>query len=410
MSMERSDLHDWLAYREQLAARLTVADSVVRNVEAATVDRAPAQGRRGRMLLVVAAAAAVLFAGIGIPRLALVHHGYSPNPAGPPTNVPDQRPRADMPLIWVGDPSNPQRAIALDRNGAPVGWLRVSFMMSGDYVAQSADGQRILTGEGERYELTAQGRRIDLPQNALHDGGNVFQQFPLYFSDDDRSLCLEQGVTGTARNLLLIDGNGQVSATWPEAPADSPPGLSWGAATCSVRNDVAVLIADPHPRAPAGGPSHMVRVIRLSTGKEIARRTYTAGLPAPIDASTDGTLVLERTTMSTYTLRNIATGAVLGTLDTGGGEAKGLLGNTTAIVQGPVPSSGPHADYLVDIPSGVVIWSAMVVNGLPDFIDASTVVTVDSKGLNCPTHADITISDLRTGDKRRTTLNTCGQS
>lgn len=154
----------------------------------------------------------------------------------------------------------------------------------------------------------------------------------------------------------------------------------------------------------------MVRVIRLSTGKEIARRTYTAGLPAPIDASTDGTLVLERTTMSTYTLRNIATGAVLGTLDTGGGEAKGLLGNTTAIVQGPVPSSGPHADYLVDIPSGVVIWSAMVVNGLPDFIDASTVVTVDSKGLNCPTHADITISDLRTGDKRRTTLNTCGQS
>jgi len=446
MNIERSHLHDYLAHREEMAARLTVADRVVRNVEARTLDRAPGGVGRGRMLLVVATVAVLLLAGIGVPRLLLAHHHSSGQwqPAGPPQGVPDRRPPAGIALVWVRDPASFQRAIALDRNGRPMGWLPVGYMMQGETVTQSGDGQRIITGDGQSYELTAQGQRIDLPPTALDLGGGAYEPYDVFFSDDEQSVCIEQGPWGTPRNLVLVDGSGHVSTSIPEAPADNPSWLSWHVVTCSVRNDVAVLVGDPdaqraagpqppptqttthlpngqnvssigvggsvsapkNVQVPAGGPYHIIRVVRLSTGREIARRVYGAQTPQPVDASEDGTLVLE--TLGTgggHVLRNIASGAVVGTV----GPATGLLGNTVA--QNDVwTGSGPRSYSVVDIPSGRVLWSLSAPLGLKVTYPAldQLAVTQVYQGLDCPSHADVTITDLAGGVTHRVTLDTCG--
>jgi hypothetical protein len=445
MNTEPTQLHDYLAHREELARRFTVADRVVRNVESLTLDRAPRGVGRGRMLLAVAAAAALLLAGIGLPRLLLVRHG-SPNgyPAGPPRGVPNTRPPADIPLVWVLDPVNRERIIALDHSARPVGWLPVTYTMEGETVRQSGDGQRILTGQGESYELTAQGQRIDLPANAQHRGGNAFSPYPLYFSDDDTTLCLEQGLSGTPRNLLLVDGAGHVSATYSEAPPDTPSYLSWHTVTCSVRNDVAVLIGNPDPRpvagpekpqptptpappgshsgiasiggslsvggisrpqVPAGGPFHMIRVIRLSTGKEIARRVYTTSNPTPVDASNDGTLVLEAGGLNGDALRNIVSGAVLGTVP---GNENGLMRNTWALMTAPFVPGGPVTHMVVDVPTGRVVWSATTAPvSTVSYPDGSMALTVEPASINCPATETVTITDLATGVTHRRTLDTC---
>ncbi|HEV7680443.1 MAG TPA: hypothetical protein VGQ42_17920 [Candidatus Dormibacteraeota bacterium] len=443
MSTERTLLHDYLAHREELARRLTVADRVVRNVEARTLDRAPRGVGRGRMLFAVAAATAVLLAGIGLPRLLV--HGGSPNgyPAGPPRGVPNTRPPADIPLIWVPDATNRMRAIALTQTGRPVGWLAVSFLMPGESVRQSGDGQRILTGDGETYELTAQGQRIDLPPNSRHINSNTYQPYPLYFSDDDRTLCLEQGPTGTPRDLLLVDGAGHVSASFAEAPPDSPSHLSWHTVTCSVRNDVAVLIGNPdpqpasgpekppatptpappgshsgvasvggsvsvgisRPRVPSGGPYHMIRVIRLSTGKEIARRVYSTQSPTPIDASNDGTLVLEASGSSGYELRGIAGGALQGALQ---GNARGLMRNTWALLEESPRPSVSRTHMVVDVPTGRVVWSGTTAPlSAVSYPDGSMALTVEWNRNVCPATETVTITDLATGVTHRSTLDTC---
>jgi hypothetical protein len=446
MSTERTQLHDYLAHREELARRLTVADRVVRNVEALTLDRAPRGVGRGRMLLAVAAAAALLLAGIGLPRLLLVHRG-SPNsyPAGTPRAIPDRPPPADIPLVWVADPvPNHERIIALDHAGRPVGWLPVSLVFPGELIRQSGDGQRILTNEGEPKELTAQGERIDLPPTGQPAGSGGYSPYPLNFSDDDRSLCLEQGLRGTPRNLVLIDGAGHASGSFPEAPRDNPSYLSWHVVTCSVRNDVAVLIGSPdpqpvdgpekpqptptpvpsnsrgiqsvtvgpitigplhRPQVPAGGPYHMIRVVRLSTGKEIARRVYSTDVPTPIDASNDGTLVLEGGGASGNALRNIASGAVLGTLP---GSQSALMRNTWALIERPQALSGTIAYTVVDVPTGRVVWSATPPPpSRVSYPDGSMAMIVEWTGSGCPGTLTVTITDLATGVTHRSTLDIC---
>jgi hypothetical protein len=396
MNTERTQLHDYLAHREELARRLTVADRVVRNVESLTLDRAPRGVGRGRMLFAVAAATALLLAGIGLPRV-LVHRG-SPNsfPAGVPHGVPNKRPPADIPLIWVADPADMHRIIALDHAARPVGWLPVPTVMSAQVIRQSGDGQRVIPGEGVSYELTAQGRRIDLPSG---------QPYPQTFSDDDRTVCLEQGQVGTPSTLVLVDAEGRVSARYPEAPPDNPSYLSWHTVTCSVRNDVAVLIGSR--RLPGGGPESMIRTIRLSSGAEVSRRVYNASNNVPIDASNDGRMVLEVQTGpdSHDTVRNIATGAVLGTLDS---TARAMMRNTWAIVASAQAVAGSEAHMVVDVPTGRTVWSATTNRGARvTYPDGSMAMTQEWANGPCPAVETVTITDLATGVTHRSTLDTC---
>src|SRR5207302_10126672 len=117
----------------------------VRNVEALTLER-PVRGMgRGRLLLMVAAVAVLLFAGIGLPHVLLRSQpGGTYAPAGPPPGVPDRRPPAGIALAWVVDPTTHQRIIAYDRMGRPRGWLRRDDAIQSDSVDQSGDGQRVL--------------------------------------------------------------------------------------------------------------------------------------------------------------------------------------------------------------------------------------------------------------------------
>jgi len=448
--MSDTQLHDWLAYRDELSRRATVPDRVVRNVEAQTLER-PVRGMgRGRLLLVVAAVAALLFAGIGLPHVLLRSQpGGTYAPAGAPAGVPNRRPPAGVALVWVPDPASPNnRIIALDHAGHPMGWLPLQGPLGEGQVEQSADGQRLVLTDYDHasmMEVTAQGERIGLPPTSRRTGPNTFEAWNLFFSDDGRSLCLEQGERGTPHNLVIVGSSGHVVHSFPEAPVDNPSYLSWHVVTCSVRNDVAVLIgqadpqtvpvptATPQPTShgglgvvsgpsvqfrrvpvPKGAPNYVVRVVRLSTGAELARRVYDPSRPEPFDASEDGTLVLERNaSLNSYTVRNIVTGAVAGTLAT---DARGLLGNHLAIVQGPftvtVPPS-PVTHLLVDFTTGRTVWSETLPipsTGMVSYIgDGSVVVgTEQHGGPQCPAAwATVEIADLDAGTIHTVRLDTC---
>ena len=444
------DLRAWLAYGDELTRHTTVADRVVRNVETRTLER-PVRGTgRARLLLLAAAVAAVLLTAIGLPHVLLRSQPGGSYPASPPSNVPNRRPPAGIALVWVKDPAKDDRIIALDHPGHPVGWLPEQAELQTGRVNQSGDGQRLLLDDfdlGGVKELTAQGRRIALPAEALGAGPGTWSPRNIFFSDDNRSLCLEDGPRGTPRDLVVIDADGHVARRVPETPAGNPSYLSWHVVTCSVRNDVAVLIGQPdeHPQptptpsptprptptqqshgmnaasasgsmgvpvpvnVPTGAPNYIVRVVRLSTGAEIARRVDAPEWPIPTDASDDGTLVLEAQRGGLVELRNIATGALVGQLTA---SVQGLLGNHLAIVQGYQPNpNDPVPHSVADMTTGATLWqAALSLGSVVSYLgDGATVLTV-TPGINpgaCPTWATVQIADLLTGTTTTTRLDTC---
>ena len=432
------DLRAWLDYGDELTRHTTVADRVVRNVETRTLER-PVRGTgRARLLLVAAAVAAVLLAGIGLPHVLLRSQPGGSYPAGPPSNVPNRRPPAGMAIEWVKDPTSDLRIIAYDRGGNPVGWLHVAAPEQTGWLAQSGDGQRIVLTDfdnGGIMEVTAQGQRIAL--------ANLLQQadpWDVVFSDDDRTICMDQGDQGPQRNLVVFDPDGHTVHLFGEAPAGSPSYLSWHSVACSVRNDVAVLIGQPDPQTatsgghsatgngsssvsmsgsgsfsiqqdlvPPGQPNYIVRVVRLSTGVELARRTYTSAGPEPIDATDDGTLVLERDeSPNTYTLRNIVTGAIARTLHA---DVRGLFGGRFAISEQTGSSlTSPVTYTLIDVRTGEVAWqSTFPRDALVSYMGHGRAVLVVQRfmGPSCPEYALFDVKDLTDGSEYSQHLYHC---
>lgn len=168
-----------------------------------------------------------------------------------------------------------------------------------------------------------------------------------------------------------------------------------------------------HPvRVPAGQPNYVVRLVRLSTGAELARRVYGPATPSPIDASEDGTLVLEGQGADTFALRNIVTGAISGTVHA---SVRGLLGNHLVIVQGDQlsPPTGPVPHSVIDLLTGRTVWSGTF--DLRSVIEypgnGGLALAVDPGGHpgGCPAWARVEIADLATGMTRDSTLDTCAQ-
>ena len=442
MSDTTTQLHDWLAYRDELSRHATVADRVVRNVEALTLER-PVRGfGRGRLLLVVAAVAALLFAGIGLPHVLLRSHpGGTYAPAGPPAGVPDRRPPAGIALEWVPDPdSTKTRIIAYDRGGHAVGWMPLDGpLMNGDTLPQSGDGQRLLLTDynaAGMMEMTAQGHRIALKHSG-QDHGNTFTAFDVFFSDDDRSVCMDQGEEGAPRNLVVFDPAGTVARSFPEAPADNPAYRSWHTVTCSVRNDVAVLIGEADPRSvtapapkqsnppgmgsigtsvtiqpvqvPPGQPDYVVRVVRLSTGAELARRSYGPQDGQPFDATDDGTLVLEHAGQfgQPDMLRNIVSGAVTRTFHL---RVQGLFGDYAITEMDGSSASDPRTHMLIDVRNGQTVWQSV----LPAFSQVSflghgraVLATRKFMGPVCREYEVFEVRDFTDGSNYSNRLDAC---
>jgi hypothetical protein len=427
--MHDSQLHAWLAYRDELSRRLTVADRVVRNVEALTLER-PVRGTgRARLLLGAVAVAVILFAAIALPHVLLrSQSGGDYAPAATPRGVPNRVPPTGVSLLWLSDPADPSRIIALDHDLHPAGWLAMRADPVGGPIKQSGDGQRLLLHDwqkGGTVEVTAQGRRIELPPTS-RSMGSWSENWNAAFSDDDRSVCIEQGAVGTPRALVVADPSGSAVHTLAEAPANNPSYLSWHVVTCSVRNDLAVLIGEPDPqpaptpasgpsysihpvRVPPGQPNDVVRVVRLSTGVEIARRVYGPSRPQPIDASTDGTLVLERNAGSTsYSVRNIVSGALDATLDA---DARNMLDNHLVVEQGTSAPAGWVEHLVIDIFTGRPLWDGSRPEGATiDYIgDGASVFVVQHQGPvdRCPGWAQVEVTELATGSTRGAPLDTC---
>lgn len=411
-----SQLHAWLAYRDELSRRLTVADRVVRNVEAQTLER-PVRGTgRARLLFGAVAVAVILFAAIALPHgLLRSQPGGEYAPASTPRGVPNRVPPTGVSLLWVIDPADSSRIIAFDHDLRPVGWLnqRADPLLP---LKQSGDGQRLLLpGDDDRgtVEVTAQGRHIQLPATSARPGVD----WNAAFSDDDRSVCIEQGAAGTPRTLVVADASGHAVHTIPEPPVVNPSYLSWHVVTCSVHNDLAVLIGEPDPQpapigtvhVPPGQPNAVVRVVRLSTGIEIARREYGPSRPQPIDASTDGTLVLERNAgVNSYTVRNIVSGAVAATLSA---DVRNMLDDHLVIEQGTSDQPGWERHTVVDILTGRALLDEERPFGTRiEYIgDGASVLDVYHHGAvdRCPAFSEIGIIDLGTGHSRGAPLDTC---
>jgi len=169
---------------------------------------------------------------------------------------------------------------------------------------------------------------------------------------------------------------------------------------------------------PTGADHYMVRIVRLSTGAELARRAYGPSKPEPIDASEDGSLVLERESApNSYAVRNIATGALVTTLDA---DVRGLLGNHLAIEQGPfaAPAAGssqvvPIPRLVVDLTTGRTVWSKTLPEpsiGTVSYVGDSVVLAVERHGGTgdaCTAWDSVEIADLLSGTIHDARLDTC---
>lgn len=332
-------LRAYLADRERLAAQATSPGRVLARVDTQLAERTPAARRwRGTPVLGGLAIAAVMAAVIAGTLGLRPHLGTPPAPAGPTRPwvhgaVPATPPPPGVPVTYVQDPAQATRLIAFDWSGQPVGSITlplhphsaapVSWIASPDgsrLVVQSQDG----TSEDV---VTAQGQHIgSLPVPPGSTPGD-WQTYPTRFADDNRTICQERDASTPAdtasRTLWVISGGG-AARTIAEAPRDAPQGLRWALDACSVRNDLAVFTAahyeppqvttsTPAPpsftagpglaRGVISGPSvtiHeypqwvvMLRIVRLSTGAELSRHTYTNGTVGHVEVAPDGSAVAE---------------------------------------------------------------------------------------------------------------------
>ena len=215
---------------------------------------------------------------------------FTAEPGAPPSGVPVIWYSTTSP--WQGPPaSGSYRLVALDWNGALAGTLYAT-----QPVRQNPDGSRLLLQDGTFID--AAGRVIGSPP--LSYGGPVW-------ADDGRHYCNIGGDTPNAK--------GGMTGAWLEAALagsqgarvaslGSSAGSNFSVLACSTLNDRAV-VADQGMAGILG-----IRVIKLSTGRLIYRRDYSAGPFQTVVSSRDGRYVAEVWT-------NGATGSVLRRTDDG---------------------------------------------------------------------------------------------
>ena len=274
--------------------------------------------------------------GSGAPPIHLTWN-FTVEPGAPPSGVPVIWYSTTSP--WQGPPqSGSFRLMALDWSGALVGTLYAT-----QPVRQNPDGSRLLLQDGTFID--AAGRVIGSPP--LSYGGPVW-------ADDGRHYCNIGGDTPTAK--------GGMTGAWLEtalagnqgarvASLGSPAGSNFSVLACSTLNDRAVV-------ADQGMPGFLsIRVIKLSTGRVIYRRDYSAGPFQTVVGSRDGRYIAEVWTNGATgsVLRRTDNGAILTTIDARRVVAFSWDG-TQVITAPPWGSSTSGAVELLDWHRAAVLW------------------------------------------------------
>lgn len=252
-------------------------------------------------------------------------------------------PPSGTPVIWygadaIGDPAFLRRLIAIDWSGNLVGTAYVS-----GYLRQSPGGSLLSNG----------GTMLDA-------GGNVIGQLDGYsdlaFADDDRSVCAVGLAGGNAMTLLVGP---------PQGPFRKVLTVPWSfneiVAACSVLDDRAVLVH----KSPMGGQALDVEVVRLSTGRVVMRRSYSADSSSSVIASPDGAFLVETTAVPspvdqgapnwTTTIRRSSDGGVVTRLLNQ--RVLAFSWDGRRVLTGPQIPLKDHNEFdLIDLQSARVLW------------------------------------------------------
>jgi len=293
--------------REHLAARDDIAGQAMSPaavIERVTTRLAPRHTHRRVATLAGGLVAALLLA-LAITLPLVLERSRGAAPAAPPSGVP---------VIWHYDANDTTLLDAYDWSGHKVGSLRIPAPVTKPgriypvQYEQNSDGSRLVLTEPfnpRRWVVDGSGRRLyDLPPAV----GTINHGEPDYthvtFAADNRTLCDQRGPGGEGQlatgrwQLYAIDGAGKERLVWAPAASDAVDNF-WMVVSCGAVPDVAVL-----------SDWHEAIGVSLSTGAELWRRS------GGFLASADGRILLEglldRTSSTTITLRDVRTGAALG--------------------------------------------------------------------------------------------------
>lgn len=340
--------------REQAAHR---SSPTLRRDIVAAVSSHPRPAPNLQWVAVAAAALLTIAIVAGLMSARLANHGVPSHPKPSPSPVIDYgQPPAGVALIYVADPQHPGWYNGFDWSGTPRGTVKLATPISDQlYLTQSPDGQlfEVANGKGAVYFLDRLGNQIPQSQ-AL---GPIAT-----WADDNRHVCavIGDGTTLKFSLVTLIPGqSGHQVGEFGEAGN----GSNVLVAACSFTQGRVVAVESTN-----GSPGG-VWVIRLSDGKIVSHRTYTAGTLAAIVVSPDGSLIAEDSATSNGSLmgspaqftliRRTSNDSVVVSLDPHFGVIAFSTDDSVALVNTSPWASGVATQLaLVNVQTGSVIWRA----------------------------------------------------
>jgi hypothetical protein len=337
------------------------------------LDAVSAQPRRAPNLQWLAVAAAVILAALVV--FGLMSTRFHPR-AVVPGATPNASPLADygpppagLPLLYVKDPNQPSWLIGFDWTGKPRGTVKLDPAIGS--VGMAPDGQSFAVGFGAKGGT---GEILDrLGQPIPGAGGAIPGSALPIWADDNQHTCGVAFDPTTFTSTLVTLAPGQAAKSVAVVGQDAGQPGSYRIASCSFRNDEALIVRSHNPSATD------LLAVRLSNGQVISRYIYpipdlpskvvtSADLPSNVVASTDSTLVAENSSQSVGQLqgqtapstiiRRVSDRSVVTTLPpTMGVLAFNSDDSLVLVYTTPWVGGQATAMAVVDVRTGQTIWS-----------------------------------------------------
>jgi len=328
------------------------------------VRAAAAEPRRAPNFQWMAIAAAFLIAALVVVGLmsSRLNNRWAVNPPrATPTGSPTGdygAPPADVNLVYVHDPNHPSWLTGYDWSGKPRATVKLDRAQTA--VTMAPDGQTFALGlyaKGGNWQFLD---RLGKPVGGASSLPGVINP---RWADDNKHVC---GITFDQQTFawtLWTELPGEPARQVTVVARDSAVGQSFvGLAACSFKNDTAIAVRT------LVVPSEYWS-IQLSTGKLFFHRdnlSPMAGIAVSDDSyliaenSTDSTGMVGTTatsTRSTTTIRLLAKGSVVSTLDGSMGVLAFSADNSRALVTlAPWVGGQPAHLGVVDVNAGRLVW------------------------------------------------------
>jgi len=326
------------------------------------LDAVAMNPRKAPNLQWLAVAAAVLLAALVV--IGLMSTRFHPR-ASVPAAKPHASPVADygpppagVSLLYVKDPNHPSWLIGFDWTGTPRGTVKLDPSVG--KVGMAPDGQSFAVGYGSKGGT---GEILDRLGQPIPGAGGAIpgSDLPIW-ADDNQHTCGVAFDPQTLTSTLVTLAPGQAVKSIAVLGSDQGPPGSYRIASCSFRNDQAIIVRSYNP-----SPTDLLAV-RLSNGQVLSRHIYDSqGSISNLVASADSILVAENSSMSvglqsqtapSTVIRRVSDRSIVATLaPTMGVLAFNSDDSLVLVYTTPWAGGVPTALAVIDLRSGQSIWT-----------------------------------------------------